>query len=458
MTASDTIAAIATPPGTGAIGIVRISGPAALAIARSLFHPFAARGEWPSHRLLHGRILSGTGDFLDEVLLCWMRGPRSSTGEDTVEIHCHGGPVILRSVLDEALRAGARPAEPGEFTKRAFLNGRIDLAQAEAVADMIAARTERALRVAASQLQGGLSRRIESIRERLTEVLVQLEARIDFSDEDLTPDPAEALADRVCTLRDEVGDLLATWDEGRLYRNGVSVVIAGRSNVGKSSLLNRLLGEERAIVTPAPGTTRDFIEEWISLKGIPVNLTDTAGVRDADDPAEKEGIRRVWEKISAADRVIVLLDGSEALTGEDRQIAREVGIRKGLPVINKADLPPAIAGGEVRELFEGREPLWVSAKRGDGIPELLNALHDLLVKDGGSGGAEGLLTNARHKAALEGTQYFLSQAAAGLKSGCSPEIAACDVQDALDRLGDVVGKTTPDQVLDRIFSRFCIGK
>ncbi len=407
---------------------------------------------------MHGHVLSGAGDILDEVLLCWMRGPHSFTGEDVVEIHCHGGPVILQSVLAESIRAGARPAEPGEFTKRAFLNGRIDLAQAEAVADMITARTGEALKVASSQLKGDLSRRIESLRNGLTEVLVHLEAEIDFSDEDLAPVRPEMLTDRVMALRDEVGGLLDTWNEGRLYRNGASVVIAGRSNVGKSSLLNRLLGLERAIVTPAPGTTRDFIEEWISLEGIPVKLADTAGIRDTEDPAEREGIRRVWERISAADRVIVLLDGSEALTAEDRRIAEEVGSRKGFPVINKADLPAAIEAEDVQALFDGQDPLWISAKRGDGIPGLLKTMHRFLMQGDGSGGFEGLLSNARHKAALEGAQYFLSQAASGLTTGCSPEVAACDIQDALDRLGDVVGKTTAEQVLERIFSTFCIGK
>ncbi|MGV8081286.1 MAG: tRNA uridine-5-carboxymethylaminomethyl(34) synthesis GTPase MnmE [Syntrophales bacterium] len=458
MSETDTIVAIATPPGVGAIGIIRLSGPSSGRIAGRLFHPSSASGEWSSHRLMHGHVLSGAGDILDEVLLCWMRGPHSFTGEDVVEIHCHGGPVILQSVLAESIRAGARPAEPGEFTKRAFLNGRIDLAQAEAVADMITARTGEALKVASSQLKGDLSRRIESLRNGLTEVLVHLEAEIDFSDEDLAPVRPEVLTDRVMALRDEVGGLLDTWNEGRLYRNGASVVIAGRSNVGKSSLLNRLLGLERAIVTPAPGTTRDFIEEWISLEGIPVKLADTAGIRDTEDPAEREGIRRVWERISAADRVIVLLDGSEALTAEDRRIAEEVGSRKGFPVINKADLPAAIEAEDVQALFDGQDPLWISAKRGDGIPGLLKTMHRFLMQGDGSGGFEGLLSNARHKAALEGAQYFLSQAASGLAAGCSPEVAACDIQDALDRLGDVVGKTTAEQVLERIFSTFCIGK
>ncbi|NPU83584.1 MAG: tRNA uridine-5-carboxymethylaminomethyl(34) synthesis GTPase MnmE [Syntrophaceae bacterium] len=458
MSATDTIVSIATPPGAGAIGIIRLSGPESLPIAKSFFQPSNARAQWKSHHLLHGRVLSHAGDFLDEVLLCWMRGPRSCTGEDVVEIHCHGGPVILQSVLAEVIHAGGRPAEPGEFTKRAFLNGRIDLAQAEAVADMIAARTEAALKVAASQLKGELSRRIESLRNSLTDVLVYLEAEIDFSDEDLEPVQPEALAERVMAIRDGVGNLLDTWNEGRLYRNGASVVIAGRSNVGKSSLLNRLLGEERAIVTPAPGTTRDFIEEWISLEGIPVKLADTAGVRDTEDPAETEGIRRVWEKISAADRVIVLLDGSEPLTEEDGRIAREVGSRKGFPVINKADLTPMIETEEVEALFDGQVPLWISAKRGDGIPELMKSLHRFFLQSSGSGEFEGLLSNARHKAALEGAQFFLSQAASALAAGCSPEVAACDVQDALDRLGDVVGKTTVEQVLERIFSTFCIGK
>ncbi len=458
MSETDTIVAVATPPGVGAIGIVRLSGPDSLPVARRLFRPSTPRLEWTSHRMLHGLVFSGAGEFLDEVMLCWMQGPHSFSGEDAVEIYCHGGPVILRSVLSEAVRAGARPAEPGEFTKRAFLNGRMDLAQAEAVADMIAARTEAARKVAASQLKGELSRRIDSLRNGLMEVLVHLEAEIDFSDEDLTPVPPEALAERVMSLRDGIGDLLDTWNEGRLYRSGASVVIAGRSNVGKSSLLNRLLGMERAIVTPEPGTTRDFIEEWISLEGIPVKLADTAGIRDAEDPAEQEGIRRVWERISAADRVIVLLDGSEVLTAEDRRIAGEVGSRKGFPVINKADLTPVIDMDEVGALFDGQAPLWISAKRGDGIPELMESLHHFLLRGGGAASLDGLLSNARHKAALEGAQYFLSQAASGLAAGCTPEVAACDIQDALDRLGDIVGRTTAEQVLERIFSTFCIGK
>jgi len=458
VTEPDTIAAIATAPGTGAIGIVRLTGPRALSIARGLFRASAPRTDWESHRLVHGRIHSAAGDFLDEVLLAWMQAPRSFTGEDMVEIHCHGGPVVLHTVLSEVVAAGARAAEPGEFTKRAFLNGRIDLVQAEAVADMIAARTDRALRAAASQLRGGLSRRIGSIREGLTDLLAHLEAGIDFSDEDLEPEPPGVLADRIVALRDEIGRLLGTWEEGRLFRNGASVVIAGRSNVGKSSLLNRLLEDDRAIVTPAPGTTRDFLEEWVSLDGVPVKLTDTAGIRTTEDAAEQEGIRRVWERVAAADHVIVLFDGSEALTAEDRDIVRAVGVRKGFPVINKADLIPAMSAAEVRDLFEGREPLWISARTGDGLNELRECLRGRLLAGGGPDDSEAILTNARHKAALEGAQYFLSQAAAALTSGGSPEVAAYDVRDALDRLGDVVGKTTVEQVLDRIFSTFCIGK
>ncbi|HYA12994.1 MAG TPA: tRNA uridine-5-carboxymethylaminomethyl(34) synthesis GTPase MnmE, partial [Syntrophales bacterium] len=373
----DTIAAIATPPGVGGIGIIRLSGPKAVDIAHLLFRPSKKADGFKSHQLYHGDIVSPeTGAVLDEVLISFMEKPHTYTGEDVIEINCHGGYVILQSVLAEVIKAGARLAEPGEFTRRAFLNNRIDLSQAEAVFDMVMAKTDRGLELAVSHLKGNLSDKIETIRASIIDILALLETSIDFSDEDIDPRLPSEIAEAIGAIVDELRKLASTYREGKIYRDGISVIITGRPNVGKSSLLNRLLGEKRAIVTPIPGTTRDFIEEIISIRGVPVKLTDTAGIREPENIIEKEGIYLVWEKLAQADVVIILLDGSEALTKEDTEIIKRSRAKKFLVVINKADLPHALDDRDLSlHTPDMKPPIWISAKYGEGIPALRDAIH-----------------------------------------------------------------------------------
>ena len=457
----DTIAAIATPPGVGGIGIVRVSGPDAEDICRALFKSATAAGPLKSHHLYHGDIISPeTGGVIDEVLIALMKGPHSYTGEDTLEIHCHGGPLILQAVLNEVIKAGGRPAQPGEFTRRAYLNGRMDLSQAEAVMDLITARTDRGRALAISGLKGRLSEKLQSIRSDLIDILSSLESSIDFNEEDISPSPGP---DR--TLPNDLEDIitcitsiLATYREGKLFRDGLTVVITGRPNVGKSSLLNRLLGERRAIVTPIPGTTRDFIEETINIKGIPVTLTDTAGVRKSSEAIEQEGIAFVWEKVLAAGMVIILIDGSDPLTDEDVEIIDRNREKRVVLAVNKSDLPHRVTDAQLDELMPGVEPLWISAKYGDGMDELKERIYALALDNRDDTASDVILTNLRHKTALEKTAAALVTAHGSLSRGDSPELAAFDVKEALDHLGDIAGETTTEDVLDRIFSTFCVGK
>lgn len=460
MTQADTIAAIATPPGTGGIGIVRASGPGAERIARALFRPRKPADAFRSHRLAHGDIVCpATGRVLDEVLAAFMRAPHSFTGEDTIEIHCHGGPLILEEVLLTVLRAGARPAEPGEFTRRAFLNGRLDLAQAEAVQEMITARSQRGLDLALGHLRGDLSRRIEKLRASILDILTLLEAEIDFQEEDgVDAAPKNALLDRLRDITARIGALAATYGEGRMIRDGARVVITGKANVGKSSLFNRLLGDNRAIVTPHAGTTRDFIEEGASIRGTPVRYVDTAGIREAQDPAEKEGIDRVWQQAASADVILILLDGSSPLTSEDRDILAANRERDIVVAVNKSDLPAVLEAETLPEASAGREILRVSARTGDGMAALRDAIHDALRRVAGESRSESVLTNLRHKIALERAFASLRTAEQGLSGGLSPEFIAFDLREALSALGEVTGQAITEEVLDRIFSTFCIGK
>ena len=457
----DTIAAIATAPGVGGIGIIRVSGPKSKDIARLLFRSSKKIRDFKTRHLYHGDIVSSeTGLVIDEVLISLMTKPHSYTGEDTLEINCHGGPMILQAVLSEVVRAGARVADPGEFTRRAFLNNRLDLSRAEAVFDMITAKTETGLKLAISQFKGDLAGKIGTIHSAIIDLLAMLEASIDFSDEDVEITEASETADILQSIVHDLQTLVSTYQEGKIYREGISAVITGRTNVGKSSLLNRLLGEKRAIVTPIPGTTRDFIEETVNIKGIPVRLTDTAGIRKPENLVEKEGIDLVREKLSSADIVIAVLDGSEALTSEDIEIVKENQEKKLLLVINKADLPHVLNDGELRQLLPDVIPpsLWISAKYGDGISELIDSIHALMLTRPCDHLPNHIITNIRHKTAMEKTSALLSRAEESLRRGHSPEFAAFDVREALDSLGEITGKTTNEEVLDRIFLTFCIGK
>jgi tRNA modification GTPase len=461
MTFRETIAAIATPPGVGGIGLIRISGPAAEGIARRLFQPPRKLTALVSHHLYHGDIIDPqTGAILDEGLISFLKGPHSYTGEDTLEISCHGGPLILRTVLAAVLRAGARPAERVEFTKRAFLNNRLDLSQAEAVLDIITARTREGLSAAVDRLKGKLSGRIEAIRNRIVDLLAGIEASIDFSAEDgVVETPGSGLSIFHAVI-DDLHALAATYRRGRIYREGIGVVIAGRPNVGKSSLLNRLLGEKRAIVTPIPGTTRDFIEEALDIGGVPVRLTDTAGIRPPENAIEKEGIDLLWERLETTDAILLLLDGSAPLTPDDRELLAKMQAKPLIPVINKSDLPQRLNEAQLRELLPEGSPqaVRISAKYGDGIDLLKEAIHDLVLATPAEEAPDAMIAHLRHKVALEEAAEYLVRARDGLRGGLPPELAALEVREALDALGEITGRTTPEDVLNRIFSNFCIGK
>lgn len=456
----DTIAAIATPPGTGSIGIIRVSGSRSRDIASLIFRPSNKTDSFNSHRLYHGDIISpDTGRVIDEVLISFMMKPRSYTGEDILEINCHGSAYILQSVLSLVIEAGARLAEPGEFTKRAFLNNRINLAQAEAVAEIIMAKSDRALDLAVSHLKGDLASKIETIRHAIIDILAILETSIDFSDEDVAIGDPPSVARDIEAIIGELTELASTYDEGKIYRDGINAVIMGRPNVGKSSLLNRLLGEKRAIVTAIPGTTRDFIEEIVPIMGVPVRLMDTAGIREPQNVIEKEGITLVWEKLSEADMVLVVADGSESLTKEDAEIIKSCRAKKFLLLINKADLPHVIDEKELASLDpDAMPPIWISAKHGDGIPELKDAIHSLALNGGDYGHTLNIVSNIRQKMAIEKTRDMLSKARDSIRQGLSPEFPAFDIRQALQRLGEIAGETVTDEVLEKIFSTFCIGK
>jgi tRNA modification GTPase len=456
----DTIAAIATPPGVGGIGIIRVSGPKSKDIARLLFRSSKRDDGFKSHHLYHGDIVSPeTGLVIDEVLISLMMNPHSYTGEDVLEINCHGGSVILQSVLSEVIIAGARLAEPGEFTRRAFLNNRIDLTQAESIVEMIMAKTDRGLELAVSHLKGNLAEKIETMRASIIDILAIIETSIDFSDEDIEISNYSDISRKIETVLDELHTLVSTYREGKIYRDGINAVIAGRPNVGKSSLLNRLLGEKRAIITPLPGTTRDFIEEIVNIRGVPVKLTDTAGIREPENIIEKEGVRLVWEKLSQADVAIIVLDGNALLTKEDTDIIERCRTMKRLLVINKADLSHMLDERELSTLIPDTIPrIWISAKYGDGIPELKDAIYSIVLDNPHNRQSAYIISNVRHKTAIEKTAVSLLKARDAVEGGLSPEFYAFDVREALDSLGEIGGKTVTEEILDRIFSTFCIGK
>ncbi len=454
----DTIAAIATPVGEGAVAIVRVSGPDAERIATSVFVRAQNRNGKPeSHRLYHGKIHDPrSGKFLDEVLLVVMRKPHSYTGEDVVEIHCHGGAFVVRRVLELLLAQGARHAAAGEFTKRAFLNGRIDLTQAEAVLDLISARTERGVELAISQASGNLSHWVHNLRENLLEILVQVEAAIDFPEEEIELLIRPELIGRIDSLRSRISEIITTYDWGRLLRDGARVCISGRPNVGKSSLLNALLGEARVIVTPVPGTTRDVIEEAVNLNGLPVVLWDTAGIRVAEDQVEQLGVELSLRHVDKADAVIVVLDGSCELTDDDLRCLQSTESKKRLIVINKDDLPQSLDDVELQRRISPARIIRVSAMKGDGVQPLRDSLRELLLDNQVEPGV--VLTNLRHRSALVAGEECLREAVDSLGSGVAAEFVAVNLQAARERFEEIIGKVTNDDILERIFSNFCIGK
>ena len=454
----DTIAAIATPVGMGGVGIIKISGPKALAIATRIFRPYGTSRPFKSHHLYCGEVFNPhQGNTLDEVLLSFMAKPRSYTREDVVEINCHSGYVALQEILALVAGAGARLAEPGEFTKRAFLNGRIDLTQAEAVVDLIESKTALNLTFATDQLKGALSQEINTLKEGLVEALSTLEASIDFPEDDLDTASLPQLVAHTDRLILRVENLLNTYAEGRLYREGVSAIIAGKPNVGKSSLFNALLGEERTIVAPKPGTTRDFIEEVINFKGVPLKIVDTAGLRNPKDLIEKEGVRLTRNKLDQADLTLLVIDGSINLDTEDEKLFKDLSGKKVVVAYNKADLPRKVSLGEVKGLLPASPVIPVSALYKTGIEELKESVFSLFVGHATSSSCL-LISNLRHKRALEKTLAHTRGAKESLQKKVPHEFTASDFQAALHSLGEITGQTSTEEILDQVFSRFCVGK
>jgi len=453
----ETIAAIATPIGEGGLAVIRISGKEALSVAERCFVPGGKQSARPtvapSHTIHYGHVAL-KGRTVDEVLLSVMHGPRTFTGEHVVEITCHGGVLASKVVLDAVLASGARLAQPGEFTRRAFLNGRIDLAQAEAVADVIHSRTELALRAANEQLEGKLSKRINELRDRLMRTMAHIEAHIDFPDEDLAPDTRSQLVQRLEESIEFMEQLLLTANEGQILRRGIRGAIVGSPNAGKSSLLNQLLGHDRAIVSAIPGTTRDTIEETANVRGIPVVFVDTAGLREARDEIELEGIRRSRRSLEAAEFILHVLDASQPMTSLDEQFLSEFGGKKRVLVCNKIDLP--------RRLVSPRTlcgpSVDVSCVTGQGLESLKDTIKDLVWS--GEVRAEMLETmiNSRHQDALLRGRDAVRRSLAALQSDQTLELVAMDLRIGVNAVGEIVGKTTTEDLLDSIFSQFCIGK
>jgi tRNA modification GTPase len=450
-----TIAAPATAAGEGGIGIVRISGTFAESFLGRFFRPSMSDRTLISHRLYFGKFLSAEGTPIDEVMAVLMRAPRSYTREDVAEIHCHGGPMVMQKILDTLLEAGVRLARPGEFTLRAFLNGRIDLAEAEGVLDLIRARSDASRQVALGQLQGKLSAAVYGFREELAQILALVEAFIDFPEEDIDSAEPEKLHDLVEGICVRIDHLLQTFETGRALREGLAVVILGRPNVGKSSLLNALLGEARAIVTEIPGTTRDTIEENLSLGGLPLRLVDSAGVRKTDDPVESEGVRRAVEKVSSADLVLLVVDGSTGVNDDDRLALQACRNHRVLLVVNKDDLPSAPLAPPFSELPTVR----VSAHTGAGMTDLQKGMTNIFCTGGGADSCESImLADRRHREALLRARQALDRFQIGLENSRPPEFLALELREGLEALGEITGETTPNEILERIFSRFCIGK
>ncbi len=453
---NDTIAAISTAYGEGGIGIIRVSGEKALDVMEAVFKP-ASEGTIVSRRMTYGRVFDGD-QIIDEAMAVYMKGPKTYTAEDTVEIYCHGSTVSLRKTLAAVLRNGCRAAEPGEFTKRAFLNGRLDLSQAEAVIDVIKAKTDRSFDVAVSQLEGSLSGRVREIRCRLLDLLVEITVNIDYPDEDIEEITYDKLADTISSIGDMVERLLSTADSGRMIREGIRIAIVGKPNVGKSSLLNGLLREARAIVTEIPGTTRDTIEESLSIRGIPVYLIDTAGIRETDDSVEKIGIEKTKEAFNSADFIIFIVDGSEALTIEDEEIITYLEGRKALVLINKQDIGNVVNPTLIRDRLPNCDVIESSLIRGEGLTEVEDKIEDLVYGGKLTQKDSLVVNNVRHADLLRRAKEALEDAGAMTERQEALDFIEIDVRNAYDYLGEIIGETVSDEILSEVFSRFCLGK
>ncbi len=456
----DTIAAIGTKPGEAAIGIVKISGKEAIRVADSIFRSKNGKtiNELKSYSLLYGEIIDGRGEVVDEVIVGLMRNPYSYTREDVVEINTHGGITPTTKVLSLCIDRGARLAEPGEFTKRAFLNGRIDLSQAEAVIDLINSKTEESLKIAANNIKGNIKKEIASIRDGIVEILVQLEASIDFIEEDLETTPYEELRKKTGVLLERVEQLIKDESKGEIIKNGVKVAIVGKPNVGKSSLLNLLVKKDKAIVTSIPGTTRDAVEEIIYVGGIPLIIIDTAGIRKTASSVEKIGVERSLGHIDEADIVLMVVDGSRKLDGRDFNIIGKIENKNSILVINKVDLGQKEDIKKLGLPFGPEQTIRVSALKKTGIEDLEHSIKKKVLGNGELNLEDKIIINQRHKKIMQDVREVLQDAETAMANKLSEEFASADLKIASGLLGEITGDTAREEVLENIFSRFCIGK
>ncbi|WEK56427.1 MAG: tRNA uridine-5-carboxymethylaminomethyl(34) synthesis GTPase MnmE [Candidatus Cohnella colombiensis] len=455
----DTIAAIATALGEGSIAVVRVSGPEAIPVVAKLFKSKENIENVVTHTVHYGWIVDDrTGNTLDEVLVTVMRGPRSFTAEDVVEISTHGGIVAVKSVLELILRSGARLAEPGEFTKRAFLNGRIDLAQAEAVIDLIRSKSDRAFHVARRQAQGGLSNQIIPMRQQLIELLAHVEVNIDYPEHDVEEVTASIIRTHCGTILSQVEQLLVRANEGKILREGIVTVIVGRPNAGKSSLLNALARDNKAIVTDIPGTTRDIVEESVSLSGIPLRLLDTAGIRETSDIVERIGVERSHEALNDADLTLLVLNHHEALHEDERKLLHQLKDRTVIIVVNKIDLPGMLDMAEVEQLYSNDQIVYLSAKDASGIEQLEQAVSRLFFSGSVDAGDLTYVSNARHINLLYQAKQSLEDAIAATHDGIPIDLIQIDIAASWEALGGILGDAAGDSLLDQIFSQFCLGK
>jgi tRNA modification GTPase len=460
MLTDDTIAAISTALGEGGIGIVRISGDKSMNILKKVFK--SAKGKdvskLHSYSMMHGYIIDPkTNEKIDEVIVSYMKKPSTYTREDVVEINCHGGVIAVRRVLQLTLDNGARLAEPGEFTKRAFLNGRIDLSQAEAVMDLIRAKTDESMKIALEQSEGKLSKQVEKINNKILDILAHIEAEVEFSEEDIDEVVNEKVIKDCEEVKGQMEDLLKNADKGKILREGLNVIIVGKPNVGKSSLLNALLEEKRAIVTDVPGTTRDTIEEYINIDGIPVKLIDTAGIREARNEVEKIGVERTKECIDKADLILFMIDGSREIDDEDMKIIEIAKNRDVIVIINKHDLPMNVDIEYIKKTFYNKPVLYVSVKTNEGVSSIKEEITNFVYK-GKVSVKDIYVTNIRHKKALNDAIESIENGITTIKNGYPIDMASIDIKDAYLKLGEITGKTVSEDIIDRIFTNFCIGK
>lgn len=460
MLTDDTIAAISTALGEGGIGIVRISGDKSMNILKKVFK--SAKGKdvskLNSYSMMHGYIIDPkTYEKIDEVIVSYMKKPNTYTREDVVEVNCHGGMIAVRRVLQLILDNGARLAEPGEFTKRAFLNGRIDLSQAEAVMDLIRAKTDESMKIALEQSEGKLSKQVEKINNRILDILAHIEAEVEFSEENIDEVVNEKVIKDCEEVKDQMEDLLKNADKGKILREGLNVIIIGKPNVGKSSLLNALLEEKRAIVTDVPGTTRDTIEEYINIDGIPVKLIDTAGIREARNEVEKIGVERTKECIDKADLILFMIDGNGEIDDEDMKIIEMVKNRNVIVIINKQDLPMNVDIEFIKKTFYNKSVLYVSVKTNEGISSIKEEIANFVYK-GKVSVKDVYVTNVRHKKALNDAIESIENGITTIKNGYPIDMASIEIRDSYLKLGEITGKTVSEDIIDRIFTNFCIGK